>query len=556
MGTNVPNQEIRPYFDIKKEFEIPIKSLMELFREIAKKNKQNNATFFKGKFKTYHELEAEINKLSNAFHSLGIRKGDRIAALLPNCPQYITTFFATQALGAIFTAINPMNSSMEIEKQLNDSEPKLLITLDIFTDKIKAIEEKLTLDHVIITSVARELPNTKKYIYKLITMRKKVPLKNSLYYDTLIEKQDATAIDVPINPKEDIAILQYTGGTTGSSKGAMLTHYNLISQTEMLKYWRTGLEKQPDGQLKIAGVLPYSHIFGLTSSFLWPIAEGATIYLIPDPRKLEEIMSIINDFKVQFLNCVPVFFLKFATHPHMNKYNYSSLHLCISGGESLPIETVKIFEEKTGCLLIEGYGLTEASPVTHANPPNRQQRSTGSIGVPVPNTQARIVDTETGEIITTPDVSGELWIKGPGVMKGYWKNDKATNETIIDGWLRTGDVAILNDMGYYKIIDRLKDLIIVSGYKVWPNEVEEILLTHPSILEAAIIPHHTELGTKIKAVLVKNHSSESISIEDLRSYCKKFLAPYKIPSLIEYRDALPRSLVGKVLRRELQTIME
>lgn len=548
----MPTEKKNPSFDINKKLTMPTKSLMELFREIAEENKNNNATFFKGKFKTYHEIETEINQLSNAFQSLGIKKGDRIAVLLPNCPQYITTFFATQSLGAIFTALNPMNTPHEIQKQLNDAKPKILITLDIFTEKVKEIEDDLTIEHVIITSVARELPASKKYIYKLITMRKKVPLKNSLFYDSLLSQQNDTKIDVPINPKEDIAILQYTGGTTGTSKGAMLTHYNLITQTEVLRYWRTGLDKQPEGQLKIAGVLPYSHIFGLTSSFLWPIAEGATIYLIPDPRKLEEIMEVVHNYKIHFLNCVPVFFLKFATHQNVDKYDYSSLLLCISGGESLPAETVKIFEEKTHCLLIEGYGLTEASPVTHANPPNKHQRSTGTIGVPIPNTEAKLVDTETGKVITEPDVSGEIWIKGPGVMKGYWKNEKATNEAIVDGWLRTGDVAILDNKGYYKIIDRLKDMIIVSGYKVWPNEVEEILLSHPDILEAAIIPHHTDVGTKLKAVLVKHQSSDHLNIEDLRAFCKKSLAPYKIPSYLEYRDALPRSLVGKVLRRELQ----
>lgn len=548
----VPTEKKKPKFDINKELTIPTKTLMEFFREVAKENKQNNATFFKGKFKTYYEVEGEINRLSNAFQSLGIKKGDRIAVILPNCPQFITSFFATQSLGAIFTALNPMNTPHEIQKQLNDAEPKLLITLDIFTDKIKEIEDELSVEHVIITSVARELPASKKYIYKLITMRKKVPLKNSLNYDTLINQHKNNVIDVPINPKEDVAILQYTGGTTGTSKGAMLTHFNLISQTEVLKYWRTGLDKQPDGQIKIAGVLPYSHIFGLTSSFLWPIAEGATIYLIPDPRKLEEVMEVVDTYKIHFLNCVPVFFLKFATHQNVDKYEYSSLHLCISGGESLPAETVKIFEEKTHCLLIEGYGLTEASPVTHANPPNKEQRRTGSIGVPIPNTQAKIVDTETGEVITDPEVSGEIWIKGPGVMKGYWRNEQATKDSIVDGWLRTGDVAVINTQGYYKIIDRLKDMIIVSGYKVWPTEVEDIILSHPDILEAAIIPHHTEVGTKLKAVLVKHQTSDHITIEELRAYCKQSLAPYKIPSCLEYRDALPRSLVGKVLRRELQ----
>ena len=389
-------------------------------------------------------------------------------------------------------------------------------------------------------------------MYNIITSWKNTSLEDTLLYKNLLQNGENKDIDTKINSSEDIAILQYTGGTTGEPKGAMLTHSNLISQTLALQQWKQGLESQPDGQYKIAGFLPYSHIFGLTSSFLWPIMEEATIFLVPDPRKLEEVMKIIDRYGIHFLNFVPLFFQKIASHKKIYKYNFSSLHLCISGGESLPAETVRLFEEKTKCLLVEGYGLTEASPVTHINPPNRFERKIESIGVTIPNTSAKIIDIETGEIVTKIDEPGELWIKGPGVMKGYWKNKKATEDVIRDDWLRTGDIAIMDKDGYFRIIDRLKDVIIISGFKVWPNEVEKVLLMHPSIQEAAVISYQTDMTTKIKAILVGKSGFDKPSLEDIRSHCKKYLAPYKIPKSIEYREELPRSPVGKVLRRELR----
>lgn len=548
----MPKKHMSTLPKIQTEIEIPRESLITLFRKISRENRDKHLTYFKGKFKTYGTIEEEINRFSNSLQKLGIKKGDRIAVLLPNCPQFVTSFFAVQSLGAIFTAFNPMYSSREISHRIKDCKPKILLTLDLFLDKVASLEEDANVTHIIVTSVAEELPPLKKILYKLMTARKKVTLKNALSYKDLLQNGKNKEISTHIDPSKDVAILQYTGGTTGEPKGAMLTHSNLVSQAVILQQWKKGLEFQPDDQYKIAGVLPYSHIFGLTSSFLWPIIEGATIFLVPDPRKLEEVMRIIDRYGIHFLNCVPLFFQKFATHKKLHKYDFSSLCLCISGGESLPAETVKIFEEKTNCLLIEGYGLTEASPVTHINPPNRFERKVGSIGVPIPNTSVKIVNIETKKVVTTIDEPGELWVKGPGVMKGYWENKKATEDVLKDGWLRTGDVAVRDQDGYFKIIDRLKDVIIVSGFKVWPNEVEEILQSHPSIREAAVIPYHTEIGTKIKAILVKKPSFNTLSLEEIRAHCKKYLAPYKIPRLIEYREELPRSPVGKILRRALR----
>ena len=532
--------------------DIPKQNLIEMFRTVAAEHHDQPATFFKGKFKTYADIETEVNKLANGLRKLGVKKGDRVAVYLPNSPQFFVTFFAVQSLGAIFTAFNPLYTAREIKQRLNDAQPKIFVTLDMFLDKVKKIKNEISVEHIIVTSVARELPSLKKHLYKLVTARKKQTLSGSLNYTDVLESGENKPIDAKIDNEHDIAVLQYTGGTTGISKGAMLTHKNLIAQTVVLQYWKNKLEKQPEGQIKIAGVLPYAHIFGLTSSFLWPVSEGASIYLVPDPRKLEEVMKLIDKYRIHFLYCVPVFFQKFGSHKNISKYDLSSIHLSISGGESLPKQTVDLYEEKTGSLLIEGYGLTEASPVTHVNPPTKKHRKIGSIGVTVPNTKAKIINPETNREINTPGVPGELWVKGPGVMKGYWQHEEETNDALKDGWLRTGDIASQSPEGYFKILDRLKDMIIVSGFKVWPNEVEDILLTHPAILEAAVIGQKTKLGTKLKAVIVRRPEQKKLSLDEIRSFCKQELAAYKIPKFVEYRDELPRSSVGKLLRRKLR----
>ncbi|MBS3801753.1 MAG: AMP-binding protein [Candidatus Thermoplasmatota archaeon] len=532
--------------------DIPKQNLIEMFRTVASEHHDQPATFFKGKFKTYADIETEVNKLANGLRKLGVKKGDRVAVYLPNSPQFFVTFFAVQSLGAIFTAFNPLYTAREIKQRLNDAQPKIFVTLDMFLDKVKKIKDEISVEHIIVTSVARELPSLKKHLYTLVTARKKQTLSGSLNYTDVLESGENKPIDTKIDNEQDIAVLQYTGGTTGLSKGAMLTHKNLIAQTVVLQYWKNKLEKQPEGQIKIAGVLPYAHIFGLTSSFLWPVSEGASIYLVPDPRKLEEVMKLIDKYRIHFLYCVPVFFQKFGSHKNISKYDLSSIHLSISGGESLPKQTVDLYEEKTGSLLIEGYGLTEASPVTHVNPPTKKHRKIGSIGVTVPNTKAKIVNPETNREINTPGVPGELWVKGPGVMKGYWQHEEETNDALKDGWLRTGDIASQSPEGYFKILDRLKDMIIVSGFKVWPNEVEDILLTHPAILEAAVIGQKTKLGTKLKAVIVRRPEQKKLSLDEIRSFCKQELAAYKVPKFVEYRDELPRSSVGKLLRRKLR----
>ena len=537
---------------IPDNIEIPEISLIELFRNTVDMYPERNATHFKGKFMTYKEIEDDVNRLANALQDLGIKKGDKVALLAPNSPQFVVTFFATLSLGATFTAINPLATAKEIRFQLQDSESKALIVVDLFLDKVREIKDETNLDHIIVSSVADALPTVTGILYKYVIARKNPKVKGELVYKKVLKTAKNGRINTEIDAKEDVAVFQYTGGTTGIQKGAMLTHYNLIAQATILPYWDKWLPKVPEGQYQIFGVLPLSHIFGLSTSFLWSIAVGGCLHLVPNPRDLDAVLGEIHKNGVQFMNAVPILFQKLAEHPKIDKYDLSSLYMCISGGEALPETTALKFEKASGCILIEGYGLSESSPVTHVNPANYEKRKVGSIGIPIPNTMSMIVDIDTQEEITEFGVPGELWIRGPSVMKGYWNNKEETDKTLVKGWLRTGDIATYAEGGYVSIVDRAKDMIIVSGYKVWPNEVEDILYTHPDINMAAVIQSKHETGETVKAILVAEPGSKQLSQEEIKTFCKKHLAPYKIPKLIEYRDELPRSAVGKVLRKELR----
>ncbi|MCG3227487.1 MAG: AMP-binding protein [Candidatus Heimdallarchaeota archaeon] len=532
--------------------DIPEISVVELFRQTAEKFPERNMTEFKGKYKSYPEIEEEINRFANSLKELGVGKGDRVACMMVNCPQYIIAFFATNSLGAIFTAISSLYTSKEIRYQLQDSEAKVIVTLDLFLDKIREVKDDTKIEHIIVSSVGDELPGITAFLYKKVIGRKNPKVKDELKYQDLLKKGENKRIKTKIDPKEDAAVFQYTGGTTGVMKGAMLTNYNLISQASILPYWDIYLPERPEGQYKISGCLPMSHIFGFSTSFLWTVATGGLLYLIPDPRQLEDVMASISKHGIHFMFAVPVLYQKIAEHPDIGKYDLSSLYMSISGGEALPLSTSEKFEAISDCILVEGYGLSESSPVTHINPPTAELKKVGSIGIPIPNTLAMIVDMDTQDEITEYGKEGELWIRSPGVMKGYWNNKEATDNSLVKGWLRTGDIATMDDKGYFAIVDRIKDMIIISGFKVWPSEVEDVLYTHPDINGVGVIQAKTETGEQVKAVLVAEPGSKELSLKEVRDYCKKSMAPYKVPSLIEYRDELPRSTVGKVLRKDLR----
>ena len=543
------------------EIDIPNKSLADLFFEKANENLEQKFIIFEGKEKTYKQALNEVTQFANSLLELGIKKGDRIALLMPNCPQFIISYLSILAIGAITTTISPLYSTSEIEVQLKDSGSIAIITIDMFLDKIRPLKVTTSLEHVIVSSIADELNPIKAFFYRYFLARKNPkPNSTELSFKKLVRTGSLNKIDVKIDALNDLATLQYTGGTTGSPKGAMLTHHNLLSQVIVVDYWMEWIGgKLPGVKDRSIGAIPFSHIFGLTTSFIWPISVGGLIVLVPDPRKLKDIMKLIQKYKIHFFMGVPILYQKLGEHPKTPTYDWSSVRGCISGGSALYKSTLNLFEEKTGALLVEGYGLTEASPVTHINPVDDQLRRIG-IGIPIPNTLAKLIDISTGEDIQEKFLEdgmtreGELVVKGPQVMKGYWNQPEESKKVLLQNdWLRTGDVARMTELGFFVIVDRLKDCIFTSGYQVWPLEVEEVLCKHPSISLAAVIPYQDEqLNEKIKAFLVATQGTEKLTIEELRNYCKKSLAPYKIPRIFEYREELPVSTVGKILRRPLR----
>jgi long-chain acyl-CoA synthetase len=543
------------------QVDIPNKSLLDLFSESVEKNHEKPFLYFKGRTKNYAEVDLEVRKFGNALIDLGVKKGDRIALLMPNCPQFIVSYLGALSIGAIITAISPLYTAKEIGHQLRDSGSILIVTMDNFLDKVRAIRESTNLKEVIVTSAADELSPLTGFIYKKFINRKapKVKVGQERHYKNVLKNGAEKPIKTKIDPENDLVCLQYTGGTTGVPKGAMLTHKNLVSQAVVLDYWEWWIGGPIDEQGKSIGVLPFSHIFGLTSSFFWPMYAGQLIALIPDPRQFEEILSTIEKLKIHFMFAVPTLFQKLAEYPKIKKYDLTSLRSSISGGASLHPEINKSFEEATGTLLFEGFGLSESSPVTHINPADINLRRRG-IGIPVPNTDAKIVSITTNEDLFDFDTEsgytseGELWVKGPQVMKGYWNKPEETAKVLTDdGWLRTGDVARMSKDGYFVIVDRLKDCIFASGFQVWPLEVETALCNHPDISRAVVIGVRTDQDNEIvKAVLVPSEGSPQLSKEELRAYCKKELAPYKVPRIFEYRDEVPLSPVGKILRRPLK----
>ena len=531
---------------------IPELSVVELFRDTTKKFPDRYITEFKGKFKTYKEIEEEVNRFANSLKDLGIKKGDRVACLMPNCPQYIVAFFATNSLGAIFTAISVLYTPKEIRYQLQDSGAKILVTLDLFLDKVREIQAETDLEHVIASSVADELPGFTAFLYKTLLARKNPKVINELVYKDLLKKGENKEIKTKVDAKEDVAVLQYTGGTTGIMKGAMLTNYNLMAQATILPYWIQWLPELPEGQYRISGCLPMSHIFGFSTSFLWTIALAGLLFLIPDPREIEEVIQSVHKHKIHFMFAVPVLYQKIAEHEKIHKYDLSSLYLCISGGEGLPPSTSNMFEEVTGATLVEGYGLSESSPVSHVNPARSELKKLNSIGIPIPNTLAMVVDQDTHEEITEFGKEGELWIRGPSVMKGYWNNKEASDDVLKKGWLRTGDIATMDEKGYFSIVDRAKDMISVSGYKVWPSDVEDVLYAHPDINMAGVVQFKDGDRERVKAFLVAEPGCKELTQAEIKAYCKDKLAPYKIPTIIEYKEDLPRTVVGKVSRKDLR----
>jgi len=508
------------------------------------------AEFFGAKL-TYSSLWNQIVRFANALSLLGVKSGKKVAVMLPNCPQTMIAYYATLWLGAVVVMTNPLYVEREIEFQWGDAEAEFAIVLDHLYPKVERVLPQLGIQKVIVTSIREYLPPLLKFLYPLKARQKKlftaVPYSERvLSFSQLIRK--TAPHPMPFAGSLDgLAALQYTGGTTGTPKGVMLSHRNLLSNAIQLAAWVPDLRH---GEERFLGILPFFHVFGMTVAMNLTLYTGCTAILVPR-FEVGEFLKILKKTRPTLFPGVPSIFVAIVGDPKARSYDLSSIRLCITGSAPMPVEVLRRFEELTGCIIIEGYGLSEASPVTHANPLGGA-RKVGSIGIALPNTDCKIVDLDLGVGEKPLGEIGELIVQGPQVMQGYWKLPQETADTLREGWLYTGDIARMDEDGYVFVVDRKKDMIISSGYNVYPREIDEVLYEHPKILDAVAIgvpdPYRGEI---VKAYIVLK-PGESVTEEEIIQFSKARLAPYKVPRSVEFRQSLPKSMVGKVFRKELR----
>ncbi|MFS1511259.1 long-chain fatty acid--CoA ligase [Chengkuizengella sp. SCS-71B] len=537
--------EIQPHLDY------PDYRISDYLKLTAEQFPDHKAIHFFGKEMTFQELLTRSYQVANGLKELGMKKGDRVAIMLPNTPQFVYCYFGVLFAGGIVVQTNPLYVERELEHHFSDSEAKIVFCLDLVYPRIKAVKEKVGLEHIFTTSIPDGLPPLKKMLYPLVQKIKKGPTVDIDYskepIQTLhqfMEKSNSTPVEDPCGP-DDVAVLQYTGGTTGSPKGVMLTHKNLVANVTQCQAWAYKTER---GEETVLAVVPLFHVYGMTICMLFAAAHAAKLVLIPK-FDIDVLMKTIKTQKPTFFPGAPTLYQGIINHPKVTETDLSSIKFCISGSAPLPLNTQAKFEELTGGKLVEGYGLSEASPVICGNPVWGKNVN-GSIGVPWPDTECKVVNPE-GEEVKTGEL-GEIIGKGPQVMKGYWNNPEETEATIKDGWLYTGDMGYMDENGYFYIVDRKKDLIIAGGYNIYPRDVEEVLYEHPVVKEAIVLGVPDEYrGETIKAYIVKKEGF-TISEEALDQYCRSKLAAFKVPRIYEFRDELPKSIVGKILRRKLK----
>ena len=542
--------------DVRAHIDYPNATMYQLFEDSAEKWSDNTALIFMGKKISYAELKDQVDRLATALHELGVRKNDRVAIFMPNCPQVGISYFATLRLGAIVVMCNSMYTEDELLHQLSDSGAETIFTLDMEMTypKIENIKDKTKIKRVIVTNLREYLPIPLNVLFPLAKRKDLVKVKkeSGIYFfkDLLASFKDSSSgpPDVDIDPENDLALLQYTGGTTGLSKGAMLTHKNIVANALQVRHWF--LFQVPDGKGVEMLALPLFHAYGMVCANTG-IVMGSTAVLIPDPRDIKGVLKSIQKYKVMIYPGVPTMYVAINNFPNIGKYDISSLKFCFSAAAPLPIEVMNEFQKITGGKLVEAFGLTEAGPATHGNPMVGNVKA-GSIGLPLPDTDVKIVDIETGKEELSIGEKGELAIRGPQVMKGYWNAPKETKLALRDGWLYTGDIATMDEEGYTYIVDRKKDMIIAGGYNIYPRDIDEVLFQHPKILKACAvgIPDQWR-GETVKAFVVIKEG-ETATEQEIIDFCKEKLAPYKVPKIVEFREDLPETMVGKVLRRALK----
>jgi long-chain acyl-CoA synthetase len=527
--------------------------LPEFLERSAKDFPNNMALLFQGYKITYGQMNEMVNRFAACLSDFGVKKGDSVAILLPNIIPCVIGYYAILKIGGVAVMNNPLYSDRELQHQFNDSEAKVLITVDLLGNRMIDLRPKTKIKQIVYTSIGDYLPFPKNLFFPFVGKKNKLaadvkPAEDVYRWKDVLAKYPPNPPQVELS-FDDTAMYQYTGGTTGVSKGVILTHGNLSKQVQQVAAWFPTFER---GNEIMLGALPFFHVFGLSTAMNLSVYLAWGNILIPKPQP-DPLLEAISKFKPTFAPLVPTMYIGILNHPQIDSVNLTSIKGCFSGSAPLPVEVIKEFEKKTGAVIVEGFGLTETTPVTHVNPFNPEKRKIGSIGLPVPDTECRIVNLEDGKTDMPVNEAGELLIRGPQVMKGYRNMpDETANVLTEDGWLHTGDIAKMDEEGYFYIVDRKKDLIISGGYNVYPRDIEEVLYEHPGVQEACAvgIPHESR-GEAVKVFVVAKEG-ETVTDKDLTEYCKTKLAKYKWPVEFEFRDELPKTNVGKILRKDLR----
>jgi len=539
--------------DVPAEIEIPEMNVFEFLDDAAKDFGSKTAIWFMEHKYSYKKVKDITDRLATALVDLGIKKGDIVAIMLPNFPQFVFSFYGILKAGGTVTACSVLHTEHELAYQLNDSGAEIIIAWDNQIEKINNIKERTRLRHVIITNVFDYASMANP-----LGQREPPEISSTIQLLNLINKTKPKPPKFETNSKEDIAVLQYTGGTTGLPKGAMLTHSNLASNVIMIYEWNKNVGKRGKGT--VLTTLPLFHIYGMNVCMNFFIYMGVTVALAPDPRDQKTIFEIIKKTRPEFFPGVPTMYMRLLERDDLEDYakDLRCIKVCNTGAASMPPEVLKEFEERTGATILEGYGMTETSPATHVNPYGGK-RKIGSVGLALPSTETKIVDIDDYTKIVPIGEQGEIMIKGPQVMKGYWNKPEETANQLKGEWLLTGDIGKIDEDGYLFILDRKKDMINVSGFKVYPRELEDVLFEHEAVEKAAVIgiPDPDLPGSeKVKAYIVlKDDYRESDEMKgEIKEFLRKNLAPYKMPKFIDFRKELPETLVGKVLRKDLKDI--
>ncbi len=532
----------------------PEKTLVDVMQETAKQKPEHIAMIFKGTELTYRELDQLTNAMAAAFAELGVKKGSRVAAFLPNSPQAIITQFAVWKAGGVAVPLNPLYTEREMEQILNAAGAETTVVLTPFYDKVKKMQSRTKLRNVIASNIKEFLPGHLRFLFTLLKEKKeghRIQLQDGDYwFGDLLKKYEGAGTPATLPSPKDDALLLFTGGTTGTPKAALGTHHHLLMSGMQISSWfQKHLVPWRDSLLL---TMPLFHVYGNAGVFATGIVGRNPLALIPNPRDLDDILATVKKVKPAFLPGVPTLFIALLNHPQVKagKVDFSSMKACISGAAPLLLETKKRFEAVTGGRVVEGYALTESMMAAVITPMEGTYKE-GAVGIPAPDVEIRIADADTGEGSLPPGEVGEILMRAPQLMKEYWKNPDETANTIKDGWLHTGDLGYLDEDGYLFIVDRKKDLIKPSGFQVWPREVEDVIAQHPAVAEVSVAGVMDEKkGEVVKAWIVLREGQQATA-EDIQNFCRENLVGYKVPKQVEFREALPKTLVGKVLRREL-----